>query len=184
MGNRLPIRAFGSIQHSAAVMMVWCGPQNLLDGQTVQWNWPFGAVADQIDESALDWGPPSATSNNTGGAYYLCNPAPGPGYPGGTKGGYNTPVNLGNAGVPPVSSSKGFVSLQLLKEFNNDPTNTTDPTQYNMAPANAMRFRHMNQTTGNFLFVDGHVESRVLGQVNAIDIAVNPTLPSGAPAGQ
>jgi prepilin-type processing-associated H-X9-DG protein len=177
-GDRLPIRSLGSIQHSSQVMMIWCGPQNLLDGQTVEFNWPFGAVADNIDESAINWGPPPSS-----GAYYLCNPSPGTGYPSSTKGGYNTPINLGNCSTPSVNSSRGFVSMALLKEFNNDATNVTDPTQYNGDPANAMRFRHMNNTTGNFLFVDGHVESRALGQVNAIDISVNPTLPSGPPTG-
>lgn len=44
----------------------------------------------------------------------------------------------------------------------------------NWPPVCAMRFRHLNNTTGNFAFCDGHVESRVLGQVYCNDIAVNP----------
>jgi prepilin-type processing-associated H-X9-DG protein len=35
-----------------------------------------------------------------------------------------------------------------------------------------MRFRHMNNTAANFLFLDGHVESRVLGTVFAQDLCV------------
>ncbi len=37
-----------------------------------------------------------------------------------------------------------------------------------------MRFRHMGNTTANFLFCDGHVESRVIGTVVAKDICLNP----------
>jgi prepilin-type processing-associated H-X9-DG protein len=35
-----------------------------------------------------------------------------------------------------------------------------------------MRFRHMNNSTANFLFVDGHVDSRKLGDVRARDISL------------
>jgi prepilin-type N-terminal cleavage/methylation domain-containing protein/prepilin-type processing-associated H-X9-DG protein len=36
-----------------------------------------------------------------------------------------------------------------------------------------MRFRHINNTTGNFLFMDGHVESRKLGQIKLYEICYN-----------
>jgi prepilin-type N-terminal cleavage/methylation domain-containing protein/prepilin-type processing-associated H-X9-DG protein len=36
-----------------------------------------------------------------------------------------------------------------------------------------LRFRHMKNTTANILFVDGHVESRLIGQVVAKDFCVN-----------
>jgi prepilin-type N-terminal cleavage/methylation domain-containing protein/prepilin-type processing-associated H-X9-DG protein len=42
-----------------------------------------------------------------------------------------------------------------------------------------MRFRHMKNTTVNLLFVDGHCESRVIGQVIAKDLCVNVSWPSG-----
>jgi prepilin-type processing-associated H-X9-DG protein len=35
-----------------------------------------------------------------------------------------------------------------------------------------MRFRHMNDTVANFLFLDGHVEPRVMGTVLAQDLCV------------
>ena len=35
-----------------------------------------------------------------------------------------------------------------------------------------MRFRHMNNTVADFLFLDGHVEPRVLGTVLAKDLCV------------
>ena len=37
-----------------------------------------------------------------------------------------------------------------------------------------LRYRHLNNTAANALFVDGHVESRGLGAVLAVDICVNP----------
>jgi prepilin-type N-terminal cleavage/methylation domain-containing protein/prepilin-type processing-associated H-X9-DG protein len=36
-----------------------------------------------------------------------------------------------------------------------------------------MRFRHINNTTGNFLFMDGHVESRKLGQIKLYEVCYN-----------
>jgi prepilin-type processing-associated H-X9-DG protein len=36
-----------------------------------------------------------------------------------------------------------------------------------------MRFRHVQNTTGNFCFADGHVESRKLGEVLVKDICMN-----------
>ena len=38
----------------------------------------------------------------------------------------------------------------------------------------SMRFRHMKNTTGNFLFADGHVDSRKLGEVLVKDICMDP----------
>jgi prepilin-type N-terminal cleavage/methylation domain-containing protein/prepilin-type processing-associated H-X9-DG protein len=38
----------------------------------------------------------------------------------------------------------------------------------------SMRFRHMRNTTGNFLFADGHVDSRKLGEVLVKDICMDP----------
>jgi prepilin-type processing-associated H-X9-DG protein len=75
--------------------------------------------------------------------------------------------------------------MRLLKAHNVDDSNglvDADPELY-YSPSNAMRFRHSNNTTANFLFVDGHVESRVLGQVKAKDIALNPVYPGGPWAG-
>ena len=38
---------------------------------------------------------------------------------------------------------------------------------------NSMRFRHLNNTSANFCFADGHVESRKLGDVRVRDICLN-----------
>jgi prepilin-type processing-associated H-X9-DG protein len=43
-----------------------------------------------------------------------------------------------------------------------------------------MRFRHLNNTTCNCLFIDGHVESKLLGTVRAMDISVD-YWPGGPP---
>jgi prepilin-type processing-associated H-X9-DG protein len=53
----------------------------------------------------------------------------------------------------------------------------------NYASSCAMRFRHMNNTTGNFLFIDGHVESRVLMQVTAMDVSIQTSLHWGSAPG-
>ena len=39
---------------------------------------------------------------------------------------------------------------------------------------NQMRFRHFDNTSANFCFADGHVESRKLGDVRVRDICLNP----------
>lgn len=102
--HSLPIRSLGNIQHGAQVMMAWCGPQNLMDGQHVDWTWPFGPVADWIDDSAINWGgPPGGAGSN---AYYLIYPVPpSNNYPKNTSKtnpgqGYNEPVMIGNFAVP------------------------------------------------------------------------------------
>jgi prepilin-type processing-associated H-X9-DG protein len=38
----------------------------------------------------------------------------------------------------------------------------------------SLRFRHNNNTKANVLFADGHVESRGLVDIKAIDICVSP----------
>jgi len=172
--NMLPIRNFGSIRHGSEVMMVWCGVQDILDGQKVHYLWPWGPVANNIDLSAVDTG---------GYNYCLCNPPAFSNWPGSPKGGYGALINLGNPFVPAISSGGGNVTLKKILPLNVDCYNVNDYSEFNGDVSLAMRFRHMNNTTGNFLFVDGHVESRVIGDVRAKDIAVNPTLPSGPGAG-
>ena len=38
-----------------------------------------------------------------------------------------------------------------------------------------MRFRHMNNSMMNALYVDGHVEQKAVGTVIAMDVCINPT---------
>jgi prepilin-type processing-associated H-X9-DG protein len=72
----------------------------------------------------------------------------------------------------------GSVTPSYLKAANEDYVNTRSGSEiYNGTggfDANYLRFRHLNNSTANFLFVDSHVESRKLGEVYARDICVNP----------
>jgi prepilin-type processing-associated H-X9-DG protein len=76
---------------------------------------------------------------------------------------YNSPIGLGDTGP---NSSGGPVTLSSLKANNVD---STDDFRC------MMRFRHSNNSLANFLFVDGHVESRTIGTVLVRDIALNPS---------
>ena len=173
-GDRLPIRNNGSIRYSSQVMMAWCGVQDILDGQKVHYLWPWGPVANNIDLSTIDWG-------YGAGGYYLLSTPPVSGYTG-----YGNLINIGNPGVPAISSGTAGrkISMAQLKALNTDCYNVNDLGEFNGDVSICMRFRHMSNTTGNFLFCDGHVESHTLGDVRAKDISVNASLPSGPAAGQ
>jgi prepilin-type processing-associated H-X9-DG protein len=82
------------------------------------------------------------------------------------------PIGIGGT---PSSKISGSVTPSYLKAANVDYT--AGPGVYNGPfgfDTNNMRFRHLNNTTVNALFVDGHVESRRLGDVRAKDICLNP----------
>ena len=94
---------------------------------------------------------------------------------------YSNPISLGlpiGVGGSPSSMITGSVTPSYLKVANADyVTATAGGDTYNGIggfDANYMHFRHVNNTTANFLFVDSHVEPRKLGQVVASDICVNP----------
>ena len=156
----IPLRQTSSIQRSSATMVIWCGPQNLSDGKTAGYIYNDGWVASEIDEGAVAW------SSYGYGLYYPV-PADSVNY---NIANYTNAIALGN--VPPFSSANGNVSKKALALENVDNTSAL-----NYVPVCAMRFRHMNGTTGNMLFADGHVESRVLGTVQARDISVNSISP-------
>jgi prepilin-type processing-associated H-X9-DG protein len=187
--DALPIRTTGSIKRSSDVMIIWCGPQNMQDGVKARAIWPWGPVADFVDQSAIAW---------SSSSYCLCYPNPAE-----TNGNYPQayldPIDLGNytffpgianpsEGSPSnstVSKNRTQFVNKYLKGHNRDLVNgqaDADPPFGNL-PYNAMRFRHLGNTTANFLYADGHVESRALGTVVAKDIALNPVLPSADWAG-
>jgi prepilin-type processing-associated H-X9-DG protein len=134
-----PLRQIGSIQRPAEVMMVWCGCDNISNGITNQ------GVNDPCDWQ-IDC---SGAANGNGWGYGSCYPKAPPGS------GYNSYTKLlavGNDGTH--WSGANNVTLAVLKSQNVDNQNPTwDPTC-------EMRFRHMGNTEANFLFADGHVESR------------------------
>lgn len=168
----LPLRQLGSIKRSSATAMVWCGPQNLAPtagGLVAQYNWPDGPVATYIEDSMIDWG----VGSPTGAGNYLTYPvACRSSYPSNpVRGGWNALIGLGDGTIfPKYDSDTGGATIKSETAQNVD--NFWDSTiGYNEGAQ--MRFRHMNNTVTNLLFVDGHVESRAIGQVHPIDICVN-----------
>jgi prepilin-type N-terminal cleavage/methylation domain-containing protein/prepilin-type processing-associated H-X9-DG protein len=151
-----PLRTISSIQRSAQVMAIWCGACNLTLGTNQGVDYPDGYIDQELDDSAsCSFGycscyPEIPFSQN----WY--NPA-----------NYSKPIALGQEGF----WSGNGVPLPVIESQNVDWVNAS--TGYNNVCN--MRFRHMNNTTGNFLFLDGHVESRALGQVRAMDISCNPS---------
>ena len=166
----LPLRQAASIKRASETMMIWCGPQNLTNGVSAGYIYNDGPLALQLDRAAISW---------TSGSYGMYYPVP-------AQGNYNTNyysqlIALGNPGppLPPGvqigANPSGNVKLPLLKWENADDILT------NYAANCAMRFRHMNNTMCDVLFVDGHAEAKLIGTVTAKDISVNIGPP---PAGQ
>jgi prepilin-type processing-associated H-X9-DG protein len=168
----MALRQMGSIRRPTETMMVWCGAQNVSDGETVS---PvgdyYGYLAEQMDGSAIEY------DSSTYGSYYPVPASPLSHRP------YANPVSLGNptatgAHYPPMlgvsncSAENDNVTLYTVQAENKDITRTTDGYD---ALCN-MRFRHMDNTTVNALFVDGHVESRTLLQVTAKDISITTSI--------
>jgi prepilin-type processing-associated H-X9-DG protein len=145
-------------------MMVWCGA---VDTTTSTYN--AGA---NVADLEIDYNSFFGSGNHHG----MCYPNPPSAF------GYNpnwfaNRISLGVDGPngEPSSAVTGSVSLRVLQSENRDITNNT---AY-FGPAGGpdfcyMRFRHLNNTTTNALYCDGHVESKALGQVVARDICVNP----------
>jgi len=142
------LRNLGQIQYGSQVMMMWCGPVYL-------------NANSQIDSQGYD----SSSWNLDGYAYSnghcYCFPNP-PSWSNFTA--YGNVIALDNNQT--ATSWGAPVTKTALKAANTDITPTS-------VYGNAMRFRHMGNTAMNALFVDGHVETRTLGQVVARDICLN-----------
>ncbi len=175
-GGYMSLRQLGSIKRPSETMMVWCGPQNLFNGQTVSYlGANYGFLADQMDTSQIEW-------SNSG--YGCCYPMPA-GSPSSepfSKTWSTNPVSLGCPSkayplqtrpiIRDANAAQGNVNLPTVIWENADITLTTD----NYDSLCNMRFRHMGNTTVNALFVDGHVESRTLLHVYGKDISITTTL--------
>jgi prepilin-type processing-associated H-X9-DG protein/prepilin-type N-terminal cleavage/methylation domain-containing protein len=152
-------RRIGTVRRSAAVMMLWDGACQIIGSLNYGVHFPMTYAFDDYQ----------ATSGHG-----LCYPTPAttafiPPY-------YVDPVALGApvlAGSNASSAIPGSVTKSYLANANVDITSTAYNGQFGF-DANEMRFRHMGNTTANFLFVDGHVESRTLGTVLAQDVCLNP----------
>jgi prepilin-type N-terminal cleavage/methylation domain-containing protein/prepilin-type processing-associated H-X9-DG protein len=174
-GGYMVLRQLGSIKRPSETGMIWCGPQNLLNGQSVtKLGANYGFLAEQMDESAIEWGsggygcmyptPANPPPNTNLSPTWAVNPVsigcPARSYPA---------IN----GVTGLNAATGAgATLYCNKYLNVDNTNRRD----NYDSLCNMRFRHMNNTTTDILFVDGHVESRTLNTVLAKDISIQTTL--------
>jgi prepilin-type processing-associated H-X9-DG protein/prepilin-type N-terminal cleavage/methylation domain-containing protein len=163
-----PQRQYSSIQHSAQVMIVWCGACNV--GQSINYG-AYQTYPDELDDGAM-WGQSSlGPLVGTG----LCYPTPlRASY---QSAWYANPISLGAFLVPgsaPSSQIAGSVTASYLQAANQE---YYDNGKY-MGPGGEdacwMRFRHLNNTICNFLFADGHVDSRAIGTVLSKDICMNP----------
>jgi len=177
-----PSRRIGSIKRATEVLMMWDGQMNVAaatKGSTWNQGVPYTYTY------ALDnW----VAGSNSSHDYLFPNPGNGPSSVNGAATGpviYFDPSDYGNRislGAPlpgttpaPASNTPGSVSLQYLQAENSDYTyNGVFSGQHaNGAYSCEMRFRHMNNQVANFLFVDGHVDSRRIGDVVARDICAN-----------
>jgi prepilin-type N-terminal cleavage/methylation domain-containing protein/prepilin-type processing-associated H-X9-DG protein len=159
-------RHLATIRRASEVMMVWCGDANINGGINYgcKYNYP-----ESLDDYQMSGG-----ANNIPDGHGLCYPNP-------AQSGFNTAwyanlISLGAAlttGAAPSSQITGSVTSSYLQAANSDYTNGTTGG-VGGSDVNNMRFRHLKNTTCNFLFVDGHVESRLLGSVAAKDICLNP----------
>jgi len=143
-----------------------------------------------FDDGVYNWGAlPTAKDIDSWNIYNcgMCYPqamtsgvGPQPGW--WNNGIYGNKISLGTGDAAdgfPGSTNPGVTTLTVLQRQNRDATNTMAPGypftstfshEYDWC---MMRFRHMGNTTLNVLFVDGHCDSRQLGQVILSDICTN-----------
>lgn len=132
-------------RRASETFMAWCGAQDLAD--------TTNAGADPVGTSMDNFATSGLTYNNSG--YYPCPPDDIYGY---NILLYDLPIWIGR-----LDGS----TLTGLKLNNKDYDHNVDPYQF----CN-IRFRHMRNTTGNFLGLDGHVESRQIGDLKRKEICV------------
>ena len=162
-------RKLSSVRRASDVMLVWCGPVKIWNDT----NWGcYHPYPNAIDNYGMYGG-------NNGAPHGLCYPTPAnaatykPEY-------FQNPISLGlpiGVGGSPSSAVPGSVTRSYLQAANRDYVLTGNSEVFNGIggfDSCYMRFRHMNNTTANALFCDGHVASRKLGEVRAIDICLNP----------
>ena len=150
-----PLRKLSGIIHGSQVMAIWCGGLNLSNGVTNQGSNP---VCWNLDEAQDNWGHgfsiPPALPYFTGPEY---SDLVAPGYDG-------LHASQFHVGLP------GYVTKAACIAENIDYINTSTGWD----TASDQRYRHMNNSMMNVMFVDGHVESRQIGSVYAIDVCLNP----------
>ena len=140
------IYKIATIHQSAQTLIVWCGAQDMSNP-----NASCDPVPPELDgyrrafHTFMEY--PSSDASDTG--------------PGGYSD-YAARANIDNQNDPAQTTNSA------LKVDNRDYDHNING--YNTV---AIRFRHIRNTTGNFLAADGHVESRKLGNLIRQEICVN-----------
>lgn len=145
------LRPFSSVQRASEKMMIWDGALYVSGGVITGSN----SVDTQLDNAMFDYGGPYG--------HYFCDSSP---YVYNTSY-YADPIGAGNPPGAGNSMNPGSVTKASQAAENKDAYN------YGWLPY-SLRFRHNNNTKANVLFADGHVESRGLIDIKAIDVCVNP----------
>jgi prepilin-type processing-associated H-X9-DG protein/prepilin-type N-terminal cleavage/methylation domain-containing protein len=142
------LRQAGSFKTTAQSMLMWCSTDFFPDGVT---NNGANAIAEQTDGSQIVFG--HGFRNPPAQSYFSLQDM-------------ENRISLGNIySNAPSSAGNGVVTIPYLKSENQEAFGSWCTCD--------MRFRHMNNSAANFLFLDGHVESRVIGDVYARDICVS-----------
>jgi prepilin-type N-terminal cleavage/methylation domain-containing protein/prepilin-type processing-associated H-X9-DG protein len=144
-----PLRKVSSIMHASQMMMMWCSGTNLSNGVTDQGANP---VAYGVDRHSFGWG--HAFSNPPAASWFFSYQYANLIAPGDDA---NQAAQLNN------------VTVAGCKAENQDYVNPAYQVFCDM------RFRHMNNSMMNTLYVDGHVEQKAVGTVIAQDVCINPT---------
>jgi len=168
-GANWPVnRKQGSVQRSSEVFAYWDGACNLTSGKQ-NYGVPYRYC------QALDGWCCQGTWDGAHGLrfptpYYDGNSANMP-YP---PSGYGNLISLGGDLTVGTKSQIGNVTLNYLKLENGDwaAANNYSAAGYS-AYGCEMRFRHMNNSACNVLFVDGHTDSVRIGTVIAAQICCN-----------
>jgi prepilin-type processing-associated H-X9-DG protein/prepilin-type N-terminal cleavage/methylation domain-containing protein len=145
------IRPFSSVQRSSEKMMIWDGAVYVSGGVITGSN----SVDTQVDGAMFGFG---------SFGHYFCDSSP---YMPTPAIDYADPIGAGNAGGGNSAGGPGSVTKANQAAENKDAFNS------GWLPY-SLRFRHNNNTKANVLFADGHVESRGLIEIKAIDVCVNP----------
>jgi len=167
-GVTYALRQQSSIKRPTQVMEMWDGAC-FDDGV---YNWGALPWDHDIDAFQLYW---TSFCYPTGPAAWW-NPA---------NYGNKIAIGIDNPDGLPSSLNPASLTTAVLQRENRDatvkmspgwPFTSGFPGQYAWC---LMRFRHMQNTTANFLFVDGHCDSRPLGTVILSDICTNAPTNTG-----
>jgi prepilin-type N-terminal cleavage/methylation domain-containing protein/prepilin-type processing-associated H-X9-DG protein len=157
------LRQAGGVKRSSQTAMVWDDALNLSDGNHI------GQM------STLSYGVDRWARNGAGFFSCLMFPNAPSGY---NQAGYGRQIALGGTNTVDGGAFSGGIPVTKT-DLVYDNCDWTNPAGFNGNRFEEwccnMRFRHMNDSAVNILFVDGHVESRPIGvgSVVADEVCVN-----------